>query len=434
MAKLTKSYFESGEGRESVRINKYLSDAGMCSRREADKLVEAGKVLIDGETAEMGSKVLPGQKVTLQGKDIEKEEKMILIAFHKPQGIVCTTDRREPDNIIDFINFGSRIFPIGRLDKDSEGLILLTNDGEIVNKILRAGNHHEKEYMVQVNKPLTAAFLKGMAGGVPILDTVTKPCLVEEIDKTTFRIVLTQGLNRQIRRMCEYFDYRVVSLKRIRIMNVNLGRLQKGGYRNLTEWELEELNLMIQESSNQPFDEKDEDFLPEEGVVISKHIPTGMTPKQAAKAERFRKPADGRRKAGDSRRTSEKKPFEKKPFEKKPFEKKSFEKKPFEKKSFEKKPFERMEKESNFKRSGHQEKTDYKSDGTGQKGRKPAVKGVGWTEKKKYQETGNEKGFEGGTYKAKGSSAGYRKGQSGRKSTGHTGRRSVGRPGAGRNK
>ena len=268
MAKLTKSFFENGESRESVRINKYLSDAGMCSRREADRLVEEGKVLIDGQPAVMGSKVFPGQKVTIAGKTIEKEEKMVLIAFNKPQGIVCTTDRREPDNIIDFINYGSRIFPIGRLDKDSEGLILLTNDGEIVNKILRAGNHHEKEYLVTVNKPITPEFLKGMAGGVPILDTVTKPCIVEALDKNRFRIVLTQGLNRQIRRMCEYFEYRVISLQRIRIMNVNLGRLQLGGYRNLTDWELEELNLLIQDSSNQPGEEVDEEFLPAEGIVL----------------------------------------------------------------------------------------------------------------------------------------------------------------------
>ncbi len=272
MAKLTKSFFENGESREAVRINKYLSDSGMCSRREADRLVEEGKVLIDGVPAVMGSKVLMGQKVTIAGKTIEKEEKMVLIAFNKPQGVVCTTDRREPDNIIDFINYGSRIFPIGRLDKDSEGLILLTNDGEIVNKILRAGNHHEKEYLVTVNKPVTPEFLKGMAGGVPILDTVTKPCIVEALDKRSFRIVLTQGLNRQIRRMCEYFEYLVMSLKRIRIMNVNLGRLQLGGYRNLTEWELEELNLLIQDSSNGPADEIDEEFLPAEGVVMGETI------------------------------------------------------------------------------------------------------------------------------------------------------------------
>ncbi len=293
MAKLTKSFFENGESREAVRINKYLSDSGMCSRREADRLVEEGKVLIDGVPAVMGSKVLPGQKVTISGKTIEKEEKMVLIAFNKPQGVVCTTDRREPDNIIDFINYGSRIFPIGRLDKDSEGLILLTNDGEIVNKILRAGNHHEKEYLVTVNKPVTPEFLKGMAGGVPILDTVTKPCIVEALDKRSFRIVLTQGLNRQIRRMCEYFEYRVVSLKRIRIMNVNLGRLQLGGYRNLTEWELEELNLLIQDSSNGPAEEIDEEFLPAEGVVLGESIAKTAARKPHPRGEAGRRYAGG---------------------------------------------------------------------------------------------------------------------------------------------
>lgn len=178
MTKLTKNYFNHADGTEEVRINKFLSDTGMCSRREADALVAAGRVLIDGEPARMGSRVLPGQKVTVEGKEAVKEERMVLIVFNKPQGVVCTSDRREPDNIVDFINYGTRIFPIGRLDKDSEGLILLTNNGEIVNKILRAGNEHEKEYIVSVNKPITEEFLRGMAGGVPILDTVTKPCRI----------------------------------------------------------------------------------------------------------------------------------------------------------------------------------------------------------------------------------------------------------------
>lgn len=301
MAKQKKEMFENGEIREEIRINKYLSEAGMCSRREADKLIEAGQVFIDGVRAEMGSKVLPGQKVTMKGKEIERDEHLVLIAFNKPRGIVCTTDRREPDNIIDFIDYGSRIFPIGRLDKDSEGLILLTNDGEIVNKILRAGNHHDKEYIVEVNKPITAEFLKGMAGGVPILDTVTKPCVVEQLDKLTFRIVLTQGLNRQIRRMCEYFDYRVMALQRVRIMNINLGRLKLGGYRNLTDWELEELNLSLQESSKLAFDaseEIDEEWLPAEGVVMKGKTPIKKTGAAAAKARNFRKDA-GERKSSE---------------------------------------------------------------------------------------------------------------------------------------
>ena len=238
------------EMEESIRLNKYLSDAGICSRREADRLIEAGKVKVDGIVAVMGTKVEKGQSVTVDGKVIKSEEKLVLIAFNKPRGIVCTTDRREPDNIIDYIKYPSRIYPIGRLDKDSEGLILLTNHGDIVNKILRAGNNHEKEYIVKVNKPITQKFLKGMQSGVPILDTVTKECKIEALDKTTFRIVLTQGLNRQIRRMCEYFDYRVISLQRVRVMNINLGRLKEGGYRNVTERELADLKELIKHSSS----------------------------------------------------------------------------------------------------------------------------------------------------------------------------------------
>lgn len=300
MGKLTKDYFENTDRREETRINKYLSDAGMCSRREADRLIEQGRVLINGVPAVMGSKVMPGQRVTIAGQEIKKEEHMVLIAFNKPQGIVCTTDRREPDNIIDFINYGSRIFPIGRLDKESEGLILLTNDGEIVNKILRAGNHHEKEYIVQVNKPVTPEFLKGMAGGVPILDTVTRPCLVEQLDKTTFRIVLTQGLNRQIRRMCEYFEYRVRSLKRVRIMNVSLGRLKTGTYRNLTERELEELNRLLCESTNQPFDAADaeKERMPEEGIVLLKKAVGKTAAKRSFDTPKPEK--RGRKPAGDA--------------------------------------------------------------------------------------------------------------------------------------
>ena len=252
MAKVTKRLFDTEETEEkAVRINKYLSDSGICSRREADTRIAKGEVTIDGEVAVMGSKVLPGQKVMLGKKEVSREEKMVLIAFHKPKGIVCTTERREPDNIIDYIKYSQRIYPIGRLDKDSEGLIFLTNNGDIVNKILRAGNHHEKEYIVTVNKPITAEFLKGMAGGVPILDTITKPCTLEALDKVTFKIILTQGLNRQIRRMCEYFDYKVIRLVRVRIMNVNLGRLKVGGYRNLTDKELEGLKEQIELSKNE---------------------------------------------------------------------------------------------------------------------------------------------------------------------------------------
>lgn len=249
MAKRTKHLTAQNIDSDEVRINKYLSEAGVCSRREADRYILEGKVKIDGETAQMGSKVRPGSVVTFMGKPVKKEEKLVLIAFNKPEGVVCTTDPREPDNIIDFISYGMRIYPIGRLDKDSQGLILLTNDGNIVNRILRAENRHEKEYIVTVNKDITPDFVKGMSQGVPILDTVTNPCKIEQMDKKTFRIILTQGLNRQIRRMCEYFGYRVVFLQRVRIMNIRLGRLKLGAWRNVTEKEIEELNQLIKEKS-----------------------------------------------------------------------------------------------------------------------------------------------------------------------------------------
>ncbi len=246
MAKRTKRLTTQEIGEGEVRINKFLSEAGICSRREADRYVEAGKVKIDGVTAVMGSKVGKDSVVTFEGKPVKREDKLVLIAFNKPVGIVSTTAADEPDNIVDYIQYGMRIYPIGRLDKDSEGLILLTNDGNIVNKILRAENNHEKEYVVTVNKDITQEFLKKMSEGVPILDTVTKPCKVSQIDRSTFRIVLTQGLNRQIRRMCEYLDYRVVTLERVRIMNIQLGRLKTGTYRNVTEKEIEELNRSLQ--------------------------------------------------------------------------------------------------------------------------------------------------------------------------------------------
>lgn len=245
MAKRTKRLTSQEEGEEEIRINKFLSEAGVCSRREADRYIEEGKVKIDGVIAQMGSKVTKGQLVTFCEKPVRKEEKLALIAFNKPIGIVCTTDRREPDNIIDFLQYGMRIYPIGRLDKDSEGLILLTNDGNIVNKILRAENKHEKEYIVTVNKEITMDFVHKMSAGVPILDTVTKPCKMKQLDKYTFNIILTQGLNRQIRRMCEALGYRVTHLQRIRIMNIQLGRLKTGHYRNVTEKEIEELNRLI---------------------------------------------------------------------------------------------------------------------------------------------------------------------------------------------
>ncbi len=257
MAKRTKKLIEINQTEGSVRLNKFLSDAGVCSRREADEHIAAGHVTVDGETAVMGTKVSKEQKVVFQGKVITKDEQLVLIAFNKPRGIVCTTNRSEKDNIIDYINYGKRIYPIGRLDKDSEGLILLTNDGDIVNKILRAGNNHEKEYIVTVNKPITSEFFKGMSEGVPILDTITRPCKLKAIDKFTFHIILTQGLNRQIRRMCEYFDYKVMTLQRIRIMNINLGHLHIGDYRNVTEKEIEGLKELLSNSVNQPLSKEE---------------------------------------------------------------------------------------------------------------------------------------------------------------------------------
>ncbi len=235
---------------QPTRINKYLSEVGFCSRRAADKLIADGRVTINGSVPEMGTKVVPGDQVRVDGQLIsEVHEKPIYIAFNKPMGIVCTTDTRvEKDNIIDFINFPKRIFPIGRLDKPSEGLIFLTDDGDIVNKILRARNNHEKEYLVTVNRPITNEFIEKMQEGVPILDTVTRKCKVERIGKFEFRIILTQGLNRQIRRMCEYLDYEVRHLKRIRIMNILLD-VPVGKWRYLTDQELVGINDLISDSS-----------------------------------------------------------------------------------------------------------------------------------------------------------------------------------------
>ncbi len=248
MPKRTKRLTSQEEVKNEIRINKFLSEAGVCSRREADRFIEEGKVKIDGIIAQMGSKVTKNNTVTFCGNPVKKEEKLVLIAYNKPEGIVCTTDHKEPDNIVDYINYGMRIYPIGRLDKDSEGLILLTNDGDIVNKILRAENHHEKEYIVSVNKEITMDFIRQMSSGIPILDKVTNPCEVSQIDKNTFRIILTQGLNRQIRRMCEYLGYRVVFLRRVRIMNIQLGRLKTGDFRNVTEREIEEMNQLIRKN------------------------------------------------------------------------------------------------------------------------------------------------------------------------------------------
>lgn len=224
---------------EEMRINKYLSDAGVCSRREADRLVEAGRVSIDGEIAQMGIKVRPGQQIFIDGKPINKEDEEILLAFYKPRGIVCTTSKKDKDNIVDYINYGKRIYPIGRLDKDSEGLILLTNKGEWVDGILRGSNYHEKEYIVTVNKNLTEEFIEKMSGGLYLeeIDRNTRPCKVTKIDEKSFKIILTQGFNRQIRRMCDTLGYKVTKLKRIRVMNIELGKLKVGTYRNVTPME-----------------------------------------------------------------------------------------------------------------------------------------------------------------------------------------------------
>ena len=235
---------------EAKRINKYLSEVGYCSRREADKLIDAGRVTVNGVVPEMGTKINDDDEVRVDGKLVANSSKSFTyLAFNKPVGIVCTTDTRvEKDNIIDYINYHKRIFPIGRLDKMSEGLIFLTDDGDIVNKILRASNNHEKEYIVTVDKSISQTFLERMRNGVPILDTVTRKCRVEKIDSTTFNIVLTQGLNRQIRRMCEYLGYEVQTLKRVRIMNIKLD-VPTGKYRELTSSEMNKLNVLLEDST-----------------------------------------------------------------------------------------------------------------------------------------------------------------------------------------
>ena len=226
-----------------MRINKYLSQIGICSRREADKLVDSGRIKINDEIAVLGTKIKEGDKITIDNKLIKtKKKKTILIAFNKPKGIVCTTNRLiEKNNIIDYINFPERIFPIGRLDKLSEGLILLTNDGSVVNKILRSRNNKEKEYLVEVNKNITTNFIRQMSNGIPILNTVTKNCKLVKVSTTTFKIILTQGLNRQIRRMCEFLGYKVLSLKRTRIMNIKLD-IETGKWRHLSSHELDSIN------------------------------------------------------------------------------------------------------------------------------------------------------------------------------------------------
>lgn len=251
MANKIEKEFKNRENKGPVRLNKYLSEAGICSRREADKLIEKGMVSVDGRRADMGMKVYPGQTVKVGRKAVSREEEMVVLAVNKPRGIVCTEERRERDSIVRYLNYPQRVTYVGRLDKDSEGLLLMTNNGDIINKMMRAGNRHEKEYKVTVDKPVTTDFLHKMSVGVAILDTVTRPCRTEQIGKYKFRIVLTQGLNRQIRRMCEALGYKVKALLRTRIMNIELGGLKSGQYRKLTDEELNGLYEQIKDSSNE---------------------------------------------------------------------------------------------------------------------------------------------------------------------------------------
>ncbi|HBI60622.1 MAG TPA: 23S rRNA pseudouridine synthase F [Lachnospiraceae bacterium] len=241
------------EDMEGIRINKYLSEAGICSRREADRLIQAGRVLLDGQAAVPGDRILEGQEVILDGKRINKEEEEIFLAFYKPKGIVCTTANTEHgeriQNVVEYIQYPKRVYPVGRLDKDSEGLLLMTNQGEAMERILRSRYGHEKEYFVKVDHKIDDAFLQGIERGVPVLDTITKPCKAWKESETSFRIILTQGLNRQIRRMCEYFGYRVVYLRRDRVMNITLDGLKKGRYRKLTAQEIRELKREIKKEN-----------------------------------------------------------------------------------------------------------------------------------------------------------------------------------------
>ena len=237
--------------KEPVRLNKYLSEAGVCSRREADRLIASGRVTVDGQRAQTGMRITPGQVVKVGRKTVSKQDEMIVLAVNKPRGIVCTEERRERNSIVRFLDYPVRVTYIGRLDKDSRGLLLMTNNGDIINKMMRAANYHEKEYKVTVDQEITPEFIEKMSSGVPILDTVTRPCRVEKIGKYTFSIILTQGLNRQIRRMCEALGYQVRDLVRVRVMNIRLGSLKEGQYRKVTDEELEELYEMLADSSNE---------------------------------------------------------------------------------------------------------------------------------------------------------------------------------------
>ena len=247
--RIRKNIVLKNDNQKSINLNKYISNTGICSRREAEKLIISGKVTINGEPTKLGNRVFDGDVVKIDGRALQTKPKTVYIAFNKPVGIVCTTDSKERKNIIRYINYPKRLFPIGRLDKPSEGLIFLTNDGDIVNKILRAGNNHEKDYLVTVDKPITDIFVKKMGNGIPILGAVTKKCTVIQLSKFTFKIVLTQGLNKQIRRMCEYLGYEVTKLRRTRIMNISLNKLKVGQWREFSDKELQEINVLVSNSS-----------------------------------------------------------------------------------------------------------------------------------------------------------------------------------------
>ncbi len=278
------------KNQDSINLNKFISSTGICSRRDAEKFIKSGRVTINKNVAQLGNRVLKGDDVRVDGRLLEAKPKTLYIALNKPVGIVCTTDSKEKKNIVKFVGYPERLFPIGRLDKPSEGLIFLTNDGDIVNKILRAGNNHEKEYMVSVDKKITDDFIVKMSNGIPILGSVTQKCKVKKINDFTFQIILTQGLNRQIRRMCEYLDYEVTKLKRERIMNVTLGKLKAGDWRELTDDEMKEINQLISSSSKTE----------EASAVIEK-----KKPKQAKKKE-IKKPDDFNKKSASFRKNSPK--------------------------------------------------------------------------------------------------------------------------------
>lgn len=285
----------STSNQKSINLNKYISSSGICSRREAEKYIKEGRITINGKATQLGNRVGEKDVVKFDGRLVKPKDLPLYIALNKPVGIVSTTDDREPNNIVKHVNYPERLFPIGRLDKPSEGLIFLTNDGDIVNKILRAGNNHEKEYIVSVNKSITESFIQNMGSGIPILGTITKKCLVEKISDKIFKIVLTQGLNRQIRRMCEYLDYEVTKLKRTRIMNVNLGYLQSGDWRELTDEEMKEINTMISSSSKTE----------EASIVKEKPKQTKAKRKQAPAKNNFnKKSASFRKSSSKSKRNT----------------------------------------------------------------------------------------------------------------------------------